>query len=74
MTESVIRRYTLAELTAWVDMPISERYGCIDLDERRVIPDIEIRDAVIKACGLHSIADFQLLTLERRKSVVREKE
>ena len=33
---------------------------------------IEIRDAVIKACGLRSIADFQLLTLERRKSVVRE--
>jgi hypothetical protein len=36
--------------------------------ERRVIPDIEIREAVINACGLRSIADFQLLTLERRKS------
>ena len=72
MTESVIRRYTLAELTAWVDMPMSERYGCIDIDERRVIPDIEIRDAAINACGLRSISDFQLLTLERRKNVVRE--
>ena len=40
MTESVIRRYTLTELTAWVDMPMPERYGCIDIDERRVIPDI----------------------------------
>jgi len=40
--------------------------------ERRVIPDIEIRDAVIKACGLRSISDFQLLTLERRKSVIQE--
>ena len=68
----VIRRYTLAELTAWVDMPMSERYGCIDIDERRVIPDIEIREAVINACGLRSIADFQLLTLERRKSVIQE--
>ena len=57
MTESVIRRYTLTELTAWVDMPMPERYGCIDIDERRVIPDIEIREAVIKACGLRSIAD-----------------
>ena len=37
-----------------------------------VIPDIEIRDAVINACGLRSIADFQLLTLERRKSVIQE--
>ena len=72
MTESVIRRYTLTELTAWVDMPMPEKYGCIDIDERRVIPDIEIRDAVIKACGLRSISDFQLLTLERRKSVIQE--
>ena len=70
--DSVIRRYTLTELTAWVDMPMPERYGCIDIDERRVIPDIEIRDAVINACGLRSIADFQLLTLERRKSVIQE--
>ena len=54
------------------DMPMSERYGCIDIDERRVIPDIEIRDAVINACGLRSISDFQLLTLERRKSVIQE--
>ena len=46
--------------------------GCIDIDERRVIPDIEIREAVIKACGLRSISDFQLLTLERRKSVIQE--
>ena len=29
-------------------------------------------DAVIKACGLRSISDFQLLTLERRKSVIQE--
>ena len=45
MTESVIRRYTLTELTAWVDMPMPERYGCIDIDERRVISDIEIKNS-----------------------------
>ena len=50
----------------------NKKYGCIDIDERRVIPDIEIREAVIKACGLRSISDFQLLTLERRKSVIQE--
>ena len=33
---------------------------------------VMIRDAVIKACGLRSISDFQLLTLERRKSVIQE--
>ena len=50
----------------------NKKYGRIDIDERRVIPDIEIREAVINACGLRSIADFQLLTLERRKSVIQE--
>ena len=71
-TESVIRRYTLAELTAWVNMPMPEKYGCIDIDERRTIPDIVVRDTIINVCGLHSISEFQLLTLERRKSVIRE--
>ncbi|MBQ6378142.1 MAG: hypothetical protein IJJ56_05040, partial [Prevotella sp.] len=32
----------------------------------------EVRDAVINACGLRSISDFQLLTLEKRKSIIRE--
>ena len=31
-----------------------------------------LTDAVINACGLRSISDFQLLTLERRKSVIQE--
>ncbi len=53
-------------------MPITEKYGCIDIDERRTVPDIEVRDAIIKVCGLRSISEFQLLTLERRKSVIRE--
>lgn len=71
-TESVIRRFTLAELTSWVDMPIPEKFECIDIDERRVTPDIEVRDAIIKACGLRSISEFQLLTSERRKNAIRE--
>ena len=71
-TDSVIKRYTLAELTAWLDMPMPERYGCLDIDERRLIPDTEVRDVIIKACGLRSISDFQLLTLNRRKDIIRE--
>lgn len=71
-TAPVIRRYTLTELTEWVDMPMSEKFRCIDIDERRVVPDVEVRDAVINACGLRSISDFRLLTLEKRKSIIRE--
>ena len=71
-TDPVIRKYTFAELIAWVDMPVSGDCGCMEVNEKRLIPDIEVRDAVIKACGLRSISDFQLLTLERKKDVIRE--
>ena len=53
-------------------MPMSEKFRCIDIDERRVVPDVEVRDAVINACGLRSISDFRFLTLEKRKSIIRE--
>ena len=71
-TEPVIRRYTLTELTAWVDMPIQEKYKCIDINERRVIPDTEVRDIIVNTCGLRCITDFQLLTLARKKDIIRE--
>ncbi len=71
-TEPIIRRYTLEELTAWVEMPMPEKYGCIDVDERRVIPDLKVKDAILSECGLRSISDFQHLSLERRKSVIRK--
>ena len=48
-------------MTAMTQVPVPTT-----VDERRVIPDIEIREAVIKACGLRSISDFQLLTLASR--------
>ena len=61
---------------------IHRRYICALLQQkvwthwtsvaRRVIPDIEIREAVVNACGLRNISDVQLLTLERRKSVIQE--
>ena len=47
----------ISSVTKGFRMPMPERYGCIDIDERRVIPDIEIREAVINACGLRSISD-----------------
>lgn len=71
-TYPVIRRYKFDELTLWVDVPVSEDRGCIDVDEKRVIPDVEVRDAVIKASGLRSISEFQLLTLAKKKDVIRE--
>ena len=66
-TEPVIRRYTLTGLTAWVDMPVPEEYGCIDIGERRVIPDVEVRDAVINAwnakTGTHTQVPVPMTTI-----------
>ena len=69
-TEPVIRRYGLAELTAWVDMPIQEKYKYVDINERRVIPDTEVRDIIVNTCGLRSIADFQFAS--KKKDIIRE--
>ena len=71
-TDTVIRRYTIEELTAWVEMPLPEQFGCIDISERQVIADTEIRDMIIKKSGLHNIAGFQLLSLEKRKDIIRD--
>ena len=71
-TEAVIHRYTMAEIEAWVDMPLPESVGCIDLDERRVIADETIRQMILQKCGCHSITEFQLHDKERQKDILRE--
>ena len=71
-TEPAIKRYGLDELTAWVDMPLPETVGCIDMDERRVIADETVREALLGKCGARTIPEFQLHTKERQKNIVRD--
>ena len=70
-TESAVKRYGMEELTAWVDMPLPEEVGCLDMDERRVVSDEAVRGLILKKCGARSIAEFQLHTKQRKKDIVR---
>lgn len=71
-TDAVIQRYTFKELAAWVDMPLPEKYGFLDIEERRVTADTEVRDFLIKKSGSRTMSDFQLLTRERQKDILRD--
>ena len=59
-TDSVINRYGMKELTNWVDMPLPERVGCLDMDERKVISDESVRMEILKHCGASNITEFML--------------
>ena len=69
--ESAVRRYGMEELTAWVDTPLPEKVGCMDMDERRLVADEAVREMILKKCGSRTISEFQLHTKQRKKDVVR---
>lgn len=71
-TEPAIRRYSMKELTAWVNEPLPQRYGCIDIDDRKVIADDTIRELILQKCGCRNITEFQLHSRERQKDIVRQ--
>ena len=70
--EPAIKRYSLEELTAWVDTPLPEKVGCIDMEEREIIADETVRELLLKKCGVRTIAEFQLHTKQRQKDIVRD--
>ena len=71
-TQAAVNRYGMEELSAWVEMPLPEHVGCVDMDERMIVADDEVRDALLKNSGMRSITVFQLQPKERQKDVIRE--
>ena len=71
-TDSVINRYGMKELTNWVDMPLPEKLGCFDMDERKVISDESVRMEILKHCGASNITEFMLHSKERQKDIIRD--
>ena len=71
-TEPAVKRYGTEELMAWVDMPLPEKVGCMDMDERKVVADEVVRELILKKCGARNIAEFQLHTKQRQKDIVRD--
>jgi REP element-mobilizing transposase RayT len=43
-TRAAVKRFGLDELAVWVDDPLPENVGCIDMDERKVVADELVRD------------------------------
>ena len=48
------------------------KVACLDMEERRVISDTEIREWIINKRCLRSVSDFMLLSLNKRKETVRD--
>ena len=71
-TEAAIKRYGMEELVAWVDMPLPEMVGCIDMDDKAIIADEAVRELLLKKCGARTIPEFQLHTKQRKKDIVRD--
>lgn len=71
-TRAAVKRFGLDELAAWVDDPLPENVGCIDMDERKVVADELVRDLLLQKSGTRNIAEFRLLDKERQKEYVRE--
>ena len=71
-TEAAIKRYGMEELAAWVDMPLPEMVGCIDMDDKAIIADEAVRELLLKKCGARTIPEFQLHTKQRKKDIVRD--
>ena len=47
-TRAAVKRFGLDELAAWVDDPLPENVGCIDMDERKVVADELVRDLLLQ--------------------------
>ena len=71
-TQPALKRYGIAELAEWVNMPLEDNIRCIDMNERKIIADETVRQMILKKCGADNISGFQLNSRERQKDIVRE--
>ena len=69
-TEAVLSRFGKEELADWVDAPLPEDTGCLELNERKIIADEDVRRLILGESGTSSISDFTALSKERKKEIV----
>lgn len=61
----------MEELSKWVDEPLPEKVGCIDVNDRKIMADETIRDLLLTRSGMVNITDFQKLPKQQQKDWVR---
>lgn len=71
-TQAAVKRYGMDELTAWVNEPLADDVGCVEMNDRRVMADEEVRDLLLQHSGTNSMVEFRQLDKNQKKSAVRE--
>lgn len=71
-TQAALNRYGIDELTARVDTPLADDVGCLDMDRKVIVADETVRQMLLAKSGARSIVEFQMLTKERQKDLVRD--
>lgn len=69
--QAVVNRFGMEELSKWVDEPLPEKVGCIDVNDRKIMADETIRDLLLTRSGMVNITDFQKLPKQQQKDWVR---
>lgn len=71
-TQAAVKRFGMEYLSSWVDAPLSEDVGCIDMDERKVVADETARALLLEKSGTKIITEFQQLPKQQIKDFVCE--
>ena len=71
-TQAAVKRFGMDYLASWVDEPLAENVGCIDMDERKVVADETVRDLLLEKSQTKNITEFQQLPKQQQKDFVRE--
>ena len=71
-TQAAVKRFGMEELTAWVHEPLPGDVGCVEMSERRVLADEEVRELLLQQSGTGSIVEFWQLGKERKTEAIRE--
>lgn len=75
--EHLLKRMTFEELKEWVERPVDDEAGCLDVETQALMPrkmllDEAVRALLLALAEVANVAEFQRLPLVRRKLVVRQ--
>ncbi len=53
-------------------MPLPDKTGCMDMNEREIVSDETVRSHLLAKSGTRNVTEFQLLDKQRKKDIVSE--
>ena len=70
--QPVLNRISMEALKGLVETPLPERYGCIDIEDKAVVSDEEVRCYLLSKSGAKSITSFLSLDKCMQKTFISE--